>query len=83
MTTTSMQEIFVYLQRYRATSFGKKCLTYFIGSKNIENVKPLCTMLAKIIEYRIDVTINKPTTEWNNPSIWQRAILETHTEDFN
>ena len=63
MTTTSIQEIFVYLQRYRATSFGKKWLTYFIGSKNIEKVKPLCTMLAKIIEYRIDVTINKPTTE--------------------
>ena len=36
MTTISMQDIIVYLQRYRATSFGKNGLKYFTGYKDIE-----------------------------------------------
>ena len=32
-------------------SFGKKGFKYFIGYKDFGNVKPLCLMLSKMIEY--------------------------------
>ena len=36
MTTTSMQGVVVYLQKYRSTSFDEKGFRYFISYKYIE-----------------------------------------------
>lgn len=38
MTTTSMQGVVVYLQKYRSTSFDEKGFRYFISYKYIEKL---------------------------------------------